>query len=396
MKYSIQSETLTNIADAIRAKNGETERYTPAQMAQKIIDLPSGSPVSAKPKDVNFFDYEGTLLYSYTLDEVQSLTDLPPAPKHSGLVFQEWNWSLSDIKALTRPMNIGATYITDDGKTRLHIRIWDIARPYVSLKLWQTVANGVNFDWGDGSPTETVAGTDTVNISHTYTDTGDYVISLTVSDGCNVALGPTNNPGTVMAVGYQCLKGVYIGNNVIGIPSYAFRNNHALSEISIPRSASSITADAFLNCSSLKHITFPSGTPYFGGANSSSSLTSVAIPNGISSVSGFGNDYALASITIPDGITEIVSSAFQECSTLASIIIPASVTKIGAYAFASCYNMAEYHLLPVTPPTLANKNAFNGINSGCIIYVPKGRLGSYKTATNWAAYANYMREEEMA
>lgn len=395
MKYSIQSETLTNIADAIRAKNGETELYTPAQMAQKIIDLPSGSPISAKPKDINFFDYDGTLVYSYTLDEVQSLTDLPPAPKHSGLVFQEWNWSLSDIKALTRPMNIGATYITDDGKTRLHIRIWDIARPDVSLHLWQTVANGVNFDWGDGSPTRTVAGTGTVNISHTYTDTGDYVISLTVSDGCNVALGPTDKPGNVMAVGSKCLKGVYIGNNVIGIPSYAFRDNHALSEISIPRSASSIAQYAFLNCSSLKHITFPSGIPYCSGADSSRSLTSVAIPNGISSVSGFVNDYALASITIPDGITEIGSSAFQGCSTLASIIIPASVTKIGAYAFDSCYNMVEYHLLPVTPPTLANKNAFNGIKSGCIIYVPNGSLGAYKTATNWAVYANYMREEEM-
>ena len=30
---------------------------------------------------------------------------------------------LSMDEALTRPMNVGAMYITDDGKTRLHIRI---------------------------------------------------------------------------------------------------------------------------------------------------------------------------------------------------------------------------------------------------------------------------------
>jgi len=55
--------------------------------------------------------------------------------------------------------------------------------------------------------------------------------------------------------------------------------------------------------------------------------------------------------------------------------------------------MAKYHLLPTTPPTLSSANAFNGIPSDCIIYVPVGSLEAYQTATNWSTYASKMREE---
>ena len=43
-----------------------------------------------------------------------------------------------------------------------------------------------------------------------------------------------------------------------------------------------------------------------------------------------------------------------------------------------------------TPPTLANINAFNGINSICKIYVLDEAVSAYKAATNWSTYANYI------
>jgi hypothetical protein len=51
--------------------------------------------------------------------------------------------------------------------------------------------------------------------------------------------------------------------------------------------------------------------------------------------------------------------------------------------------MKEYHILPTTPPT-AGTTIFNYIPSDCIIYVPKGHLTDYQTATNWSTYASYM------
>ena len=68
-------------------------------------------------KDVNFYDYDGTLVAGYTVSEAQALSTLPTAPTHTGLTFQEWNYTLAEINATVSSLDIGATYITTDGKS---------------------------------------------------------------------------------------------------------------------------------------------------------------------------------------------------------------------------------------------------------------------------------------
>lgn len=51
-----------------------------------------------KRNDVNFFDYDGTLLYSYSWDEAKKLTELPALPVHPEYEVREWNYTLEDIK----------------------------------------------------------------------------------------------------------------------------------------------------------------------------------------------------------------------------------------------------------------------------------------------------------
>ena len=154
-----------------------------------IPSMGGKTPASAKWDDVTFIDYDGSVLYSYSLAEAQALTKLPTLPSHDGLVCQGWNWTLEAIKALNRPVTVGAMYITDDGATRLHIRIATVGRMTVPLYIGQTVTNGVSIDWGDGSAAETLSGTGNVNTSHTYAEPGDYVISLMPQDGCILSFG---------------------------------------------------------------------------------------------------------------------------------------------------------------------------------------------------------------
>lgn len=75
-------------------------------------------------KDVNFYDYDGTLVASYTIEEANALTALPIAPDHSQdevpLTFQEWNYTLEEINALDHIADVGANYITTDGKTYVY------------------------------------------------------------------------------------------------------------------------------------------------------------------------------------------------------------------------------------------------------------------------------------
>ena len=371
-----------------------------------------GGSSSASPNNVNFYDYDGTLVASYSLSEAQSLTTLPDGPTHDGLTFQGWNYTLEKVNSFTCPMNVGAMYITDDGKTRLHIRIAAEGRMNVPLYISQTVANGVTIDWGDGSATETLAGTGNVNTTHTYASIGDYTITLNPVDGCTLGLGSGSNSHCIMGstsnngkVYCNLLQDVNIGKNVASIDTYAFYFCYSLTSITIPESVTSIGTYAFYSCNSLARITIPEsvtniGTHAFFNCSSLASITipesvtnigdsmfkscyslaSITIPESVTNIgnSTFQSCYSLASITIPESVTNIGNSTFQSCSSLASITIPESVTNIGDSMFKSCYSLASITI----PESVTNirESTFEACHSLASITIPE-------SVTNIGAYA---------
>ena len=382
------------------------EGYDGLSSVDVTVDVASGggggATPSAKPNDVTFIDYDGSVLYSYSLAEAQALTVLPTLPSHDGLVCQGWNWTLEAIKALNRPVTIGAMYITDDGATRLHIRIATVGRMTVPLYIGQTVANGVSIDWGDGSAAGTLAGTGNVNTSHTYAEPGDYIISLMPQGGCTLSFGSGSSSYCVMGsvggnniVYCNMLQDVSIGKNVTSIGNDAFKYCYSLASITIPDGVTSIGNSAFSGCYSLASITIPNGVTSIGTYAFSScySLASITIPDGVTSIGtyAFSGCYSLANITIPTGVTSIGNDAFKYCYSLASITIPNGVTSIGNEAFIDCYGMRYYDFSACTAiPALSNKNAFRDIPSDCQMLIPSALYNRWKSATNWATYANYM------
>ena len=384
-----------------------------------------GAASSANWNDVTFIDYDGSALYSYTLAEAQALTELPALPSHDGLVCQGWNWTLESIKALNRPVTVGAMYITDDGVTRLHIRIATVGRMTVPLYIGQTVSNGVSIDWGDGSTTQTLSGTGNVNTSHTYADPGDYVISLMPQEGCTLSFGDGSSSHCVMGaagnnniVYFNMLQEVYIGGGVTSIVGYAFRNCYSLASITIPDGITSIGDGAFDHCHSLASITIPNGVTSIRNSAFSDcyslasiiipdgvtfidryafykcySLASITIPTSVTSIGqrAFSECYSLANITIPDGVTSIGVGAFSSCYSLASIIIPDGVTSINEYVFVSCYGMRYYDFSACTDiPSLSSTSAFTNMPSDCQMLIPSALYNNWKAATNWSTYASKM------
>ena len=276
----------------------------------------------------------------------------------------------------------------DDGKTRLYITVPANAMPdrppprnRVPLYIQQTVANGVTIDWGDGTAPETLPGTGEVNTTHTYEQAGDYVISLDPAEGCKLNFGKSSGSYCVLGnitnsekIYCSMLQKMHIGKNITYITNYAFQSCNSLISVVISNGVTRIGNDVFSSCSS---------------------LTSIIIPDEVTSIWNAAFQYckSLTSIIIPNGVTDISDNTFQYCESLTSIIIPDGVTTIGDYAFASCYGMKEYHFLSNTPPTLSATKVFYSIPSDCIIYVPKGSLEAYKTATNWTTYSRYIQEE---
>ena len=90
---------ISNAYDVIQTKGGTIPTDKNTENLANAIDSISSSSAIVEPKDINFYDYDGTLLYSYTKNEVLSLTQLPPLPTREGFTCQGWNWSLANIKA---------------------------------------------------------------------------------------------------------------------------------------------------------------------------------------------------------------------------------------------------------------------------------------------------------
>ena len=308
---------------------------------------------------VNFYDYDGKLVYSYTASKFATLTEMPANPSHDGLAAQGWNWTLSDAKTYVASygrLNIGQMYTTSDGKTRLYIALTE-GRTSPILKLTLASGSEVDIDWGDGTTHDTLSGSgDKTTNRHEYAAAGSYVIAITVSSG-SVTIpqyilsngDPSSSSSSPDKAYLNAIKKVEIGSSVTSIGNSAFQSCYSLSPITIPSSVTSIGDSAFYYCSSLSSITIPSSVTSIGSSafQNGFSLSSITIPSSVTSIgnSAFRYCSSLSSITIPSSVTSIGSSAFQNCYSLSSITIPSSVTSIGSSAFSSCYSLATINIL---------------------------------------------------
>ena len=413
--------TLDDMANGVRSVYyfGYDEGYSTGESHGAI------NAIRVEEKDVNFWDYDGRLICSYTLDEIQDMVDLPnpPTDPHELLRFENWNWSIDNIKAHNRPLDVGAIYNTVDNATYIFISIVSNTLLEVPLYFNQSVSNGIVIDWGDGNTT-TIDGTGNKNTSHTYATKGRYVIKMTPQTG---TLGLGWNDGTNTLLGTMAdadnsklaiVDAIFVGKATVG--QYAFCRMGGLTKVSLAEvtTVGKYTAE-FSTCRALKHINMPRSATFFGNlyfqncialalvvtghsVTSTSantcinchSLRRTYVARGITSI-GYGIYYYCYSIKrayIADTVKTIGASSLTFLSSLAELEIPSGVTSIADSAFSGMTALRKAVFKPTTPPTVSNANAFNGWSADCIVEVPKGCLTAYKNATNYANIASRMVE----
>ena len=259
-EYLTNTTDLTKVASAIREKGGTSDPLVyPDGFVTAIGNIQTGgSPTPGTPGDITFYDYDGTIVTSWTLEELATKTALPDYPSHEGLICQGWNWSLADLKSTNRKMNVGAMYITDDGKTRIYIRLEE---GRTSPMLGVCPNGTVTVDWGDGTTPDTLTGTDTTVVqwtpNHAYAAPGEYVIKLTV-DGAMGFYDDSFSSGAILRYSsggdnrnyvYQnSVQKIEIGSSVTSISGLAFYNYYSLASITIPDGIASIGSGAFRYC----------------------------------------------------------------------------------------------------------------------------------------------------
>ena len=146
----------------------------------------------------------------------------------------------------------------------------------------------------------------------------------------------------------------------------------------VDKSITEVTADDLAGVTSIGNAVF----------NSCKSLTTITIPASVTSIGNiaFQACSGLRTITILGSVTIIETQAFYDCSSLTSITIPEGITRIKGSAFENCSSLTTMTILATTPPILGDIYAISTATT--TIYIPKGTLNAYQTATNWGNFAS--------
>ena len=291
---------LKDVADAIRERKKIDTYINPQDFSSEILSIKGGGNGAIADNDIRFFDYDGTLLYSYTFEEAKTLEELPELPNHDGLICQGWNWDLEDIKALDYPMDIGAMYITNDGKTRIYITVPAGLSRGVQVNTVITRPNEITIDWGDGNKDYVSGSTDSY---HIYNQDGSYIITLDAGE--DILYSIRNNTGKAYPLTGQisCITKIELGKNVI-LESGAFRSTNHIETITIPEGTFFNGTLQFFEVN-IKCLIIPKGVTVFDGSNNNKRLSVLSMPKGMVNVGALAGCSMLNKINFPETVQNI-------------------------------------------------------------------------------------------
>lgn len=409
-----------------------------ANLPSTIGSISGGSTGEVEEKDVNFYDYDGTRLYSFTAQEALALEELPQQPVHEGLTGQGWNWTLAGIKAEVQEMGfveIGAHYCTDDNKTRMYLNFPSEDALTFEIPFYEGTVGVVNtIDWGDGTITTHVSTSNNNGVSekHTYATPGKYVVKLSLvkkyigtstsgitfdkykqfiekiefADGWSCGYGKLQR--------LWCLKSI-VTPNTCGFSGVA-QNNTSLDCFVEPMNQDSTAyspvksggrlirsenrkPDYVNNHHKVLFRSTVTGTmTMYYGAGYSDLIVDLSRTSVTSMSGSFGACYSVVEFKFPPTLTSLGGFATVGNDwPLPKIEFPATLTEIiQANNFSRLKNVEAWIFNSTTPPTLA-ANCFNtNINP---IYVPYSAdhsiMNAYQNATNWNVYRDRIQEKSI-
>lgn len=239
-----------------------------------------------------------------------------------------------------------------------------------------------------------------------------------------------NVVGQRMFDGCGKLMKIQLPDDAISVGKDAFSNCHALTEITIPASASEVLPSA--DCVALVSVKVSKANLYFASVDgvltdaattrivwfpmgktgeyrlpptimeigdyafSHCNITNFVLPQDLSTMGQavfYGSK--VEAVTLPDKLKTLPSATFQECMALATVRIGAGTELISDYVFDGC-PLTDLRVEALIPPVCRDKtfaSKGNDIRKKCTLHVPKGRAVYYKAAEGWRDFSHIVEEE---
>lgn len=383
-----------------------------------IASIPSGGG-TVEPvveKFVNFYDYDGTLLYSYTKEEAKALTSLPNLPSHEGLETDEWTYTLNEIKGkitnLFEADNIdfgtiavGALYkLTSSyaATVKIHVDLTGSSRGDCKLQfVLASAGDSAVINWGDNtSDTVTVGSTLLVELTHTYTTMTDLTITIEsnsqiqILDYSTPILGGTNDNVGIITGGHyittrihfiemygdiqfkhdssvvrpftfmQGLTKMIFASDMTTMEYTEIGNNTGLKALILPKTLTTIKNSCSFEGNSLDILIAPKlrniqtgGTIPFGNHLRIIELNDLTSTTELYFLS---NNEKIEYMVLPDGITTWGNGSASAAPT----------NKQGS--FRSCPALKKIHLPQTMPINMMENNMFTGDFSLEEVNIPNG------------------------
>ena len=379
--------------------------------------------IEAEEKDVNFYDYDGTRLYSYTVDEFLDLTELPAGGKHAGLTSQGWNWTLSGAKTLvveTGYLDIGHIYTATDGKNRCYVHINE-GICSIGFSFSPGSEAGTSYiDFGDGI-TDSISEKYEADFTHTYEKSGDYIITFWTD---NQQLSFEDIPAEWSLI--HSPNNVDIGDSIANMPYKAavtkiifgsatisfrdsigvFKNMTNMKSIVLPElDSGEVGTGTFintdLNCLVLSTSIDALPANFADGANInkviiSENLTTINNSNSSYTLSGIKGRLCLGNVRecgqisgditeliIPSSVTEINGNNWCDSKCLNTITIYGSPTIAGSIVESTNKSISCVEFKSTTPPIFESSTVLQGFASKCYFYFPFASAAEYILAENY-------------
>jgi hypothetical protein len=223
-------------------------------------------------------------------------------------------------------------------------------------------------------------GTTTLATAGKYCDR-NIDVNVTVPDADSLAQGT--------------ISGAYVSNKVTSLRDYAFYYCSNLTEISLPN-CTNVRANSFAYCTNIESVDLPMCTTIRGNNafDNATKLKTINLPN-LTTITNANRTFvtceSLEEFNAPNLISlGDTTRMFGNCVQLKKVSFPKlSGITIRANTFYGCTLLTTLILGGSKLNPLENVNAFSHGKPN--IYVPDDLVDEYKTATNWATFANKIK-----